>query len=317
MLETLDTPGSTFRPSYRLRLIFSPVLRSVSLCILLWLPLCFPLTASSQDLQEIKNSGVLRHLGIPYANFITGSGDGLNIELVQGFASYIGVNYLFIASDWNTILGDLTGRHASRDENSARYLESTPVKGDIISTGMTVLPWRQAVINFSNPTFPSAVWLLARSESNLQPIKPSGSIEADIVAVKNSLDGHSVLAMENTCLDPALYRLSETRANIRLPKKKIRLNEMAPAILAREAEATLLDVPDALIALEKWPGQLKVIGPVSARQVMGSGFRKESPELLEAFNMYLEKIKRDGTYNRIVKKYYPTVFSYYSDFFTE
>jgi hypothetical protein len=31
--------------------------------------------ASGADLKEVKERGVLRHLGIPYANFITGSGD--------------------------------------------------------------------------------------------------------------------------------------------------------------------------------------------------------------------------------------------------
>ena len=38
------------------------------------------------DLQEVKQRGVLRHLGIPYANFVTGSGDGLDVELVKLFA---------------------------------------------------------------------------------------------------------------------------------------------------------------------------------------------------------------------------------------
>jgi len=111
--------------------------------------------------------------------------------------------------------------------------------------------------------------------------------------------------------------MSETKANIRLPDNKLNLNEMAPAVLNREAESTLLDVPDALIALEKWPGQLKVIGPISNYQVMGAGFRKNSPALLVAFNSYLNKIRRDGSYNRMVKEYYPSVFFYYADFFAE
>ena len=29
------------------------------------------------DLDEVKAAGVLRHLGIPYANFVTGAGDGI------------------------------------------------------------------------------------------------------------------------------------------------------------------------------------------------------------------------------------------------
>lgn len=277
--------------------------------------LSFPLTTYARDLPEVLDAGVLRHLGIPYANFVTGSGDGLDVELMKGFAAHLGVEYRFVESDWTRVFGDLTGRHARRGENGAELLDTAPIIGDVIANGMTELPWRKDVVNFSNPTFPSSVWLIARAESGLMPIKPSGSLEADIAAVKDSLDGHSVLALENTCLDPALYRMSETRANVRLPGKKLNLNEMAPAILNHEAETTLLDVPDALIALEKWPGQLKVIGPISGYQLMGAGFRKDSPKLLEAFNLYLEKIRRDGSYNRIVKKYYPSVFVYYANFF--
>jgi hypothetical protein len=54
------------------------------------------------DLQEIKARGELRHLGIRYANFVTGSGDGFDVELVQGFARRIGVKYTLVYSDFTT-----------------------------------------------------------------------------------------------------------------------------------------------------------------------------------------------------------------------
>ena len=95
------------------------------------------------------------------------------------------------------------------------------------------------------------------------------------------------------------------------------LNELAPAIMNGEAETTILDVPDALIALEKWPGEIKVIGPISPKQQMGCGFAKKSPKLRKAFNSFFEKCKADGTYYRLVKKYYPAVFIYFSEFFED
>lgn len=285
------------------------------LSISLFALLLLPLTLCGQDLQEIKKTGLLRHLGIPYANFVTGSGDGLDIELMQGFAAYLGVNYRFVESNWNNIVGDLTGSHARKTGNVTEKREITKVKGDVIANGMTILPWRQKVITFSNPTFPSSVWLIARAESDLQPITPSGSLEKDIATVKETLDGHRVLAMKDTCLDPDLYHMSATKAVIQLANKRFKLNELAPAVLNHQADATLLDVPDALIALEKWHGKLKVIGPISGYQIMGAGFRKNSPKLLEAFNRYLKKINSDGSYNKMVKKYYPTALIYYPDFF--
>lgn len=279
--------------------------------------LCAISLVQAQDLDEIKASGVLRHLGIPYANFVTGLGDGLDVELVKGFADYLGVRYAFVPTTWTTAFGDLTGRNAKRAaDGGAELLDETPVKGDILANGVTVLPWRQEIVDFSAPTFPSGVWLIARADSSLSPIRPTGAKDEDISLVKRLIKGREVLALENTCLDPRLYRLEDTGANVRLPKRDLKLNEMAPAILNNEAETTILDVPDALIALEKWPGEVKVIGPVSGEQMMGAAFRKDSPKLRAAFDAYLEKIRADGTYNRMVKEYYPTVFAYFQDFFT-
>ena len=55
---------------------------------------CAPVLAD--DLADIKARGELRHLGINYANFVTGAGDGFDVELVQGFAKHIGVKYKLV-----------------------------------------------------------------------------------------------------------------------------------------------------------------------------------------------------------------------------
>ena len=59
--------------------------------------------AFSEDLPEIKKRGVLRHLGVPYANFVTGSGDGLDVEVVNLFAQHLGVKYQYIKTSWKSI----------------------------------------------------------------------------------------------------------------------------------------------------------------------------------------------------------------------
>jgi ABC-type amino acid transport substrate-binding protein len=93
------------------------------------------------------------------------------------------------------------------------------------------------------------------------------------------------------------------------------MNELAPAVISGEAVAAILDVPDALIALEKWPGQIKIIGPISDHQGMAVAFRPGNPELLKAFNKFFEGLRADGRYRDLVKKYYPAVFDYYPHYF--
>jgi ABC-type amino acid transport substrate-binding protein len=269
--------------------------------------------AGAQDLDEIKHSGVLHHLGIPYANFVTGSGDGMDVELIKLFAKNIGVRYEFVKTDWDVAIGDLTGSNVSPKGKRIEVLGAVPIKGDLIANGMTVLPWRQQAVNYSEPTFPNQVWLIARSDSALKPVKPSGDLDKDIAAVKALIREKSLLCKTNTCLDPLLYNLEATGAKVMLFKGS--LNELAPAVLNGEAEATLLDVPDALIALQKWPGKIKVIGPVSAVQDMAVAFRKDAPRLRAAFDQFLQTLRRNGTLRRIALKYYPFVTDYYADFF--
>jgi len=279
--------------------------------------------SQARDLDEIKADGVLRHIGISYANFITfyQEGDkkiagGLDVELMKGFAKHLGIKYQFIPASWSTVFTLLTGQSAHyKNSQLIRGKTTHAIQGDVIANGATILPWRELIVDFSDQYFPSAVWLVARADSSLMPIQPSGSIKQDINKVKSLIKGRNVLALKQTCLDPDLYNLKATEANIILPLKERKLNEMIPAILNNDAESTLLDVADTLIALQKWPGEIKVIGPISENQKMGVAFRKDSPQLRKAFNQYFHNLQKSGEYNQLVEKYYPSVFHFYGNFF--
>ncbi|KHT47620.1 transporter substrate-binding domain-containing protein [Vibrio sinaloensis] len=281
-------------------------------------------SALASDLERIKESGVLRHIGVPYANFVSyiDQGEvqtltGLDVEIIKGFARSLNVRYEYVPGKWNNVVGKLTGQQVEYKNARLVVGDDMPIEGDLIANGVTILDWRKEVLDFSDDYFPSAVWLVARSDSTLKPIKPTGSIQQDIAMVKSLISGRDVLAMEHSCLDPNLYNLYDTGANVILPSVQRRLNEMVPAIMKNDAESTLLDVADTLIALEKWPGEIKVIGPISEHQRMAVAFRKSSPKLKAAFNQYLQSIKQDGTYQALVEKYYPSIYYFYNDYFLE
>jgi len=272
---------------------------------------CAPLFAG--DLAEVKAKGVLRHIGLPYANFNTGSGDGMEAELTRLFAKSLGVKYEFVESDWGPLVEDLIGKKVSVKDGNAVLGEDTPIRGDIIANGFTIIPWRQQVVNFSTPTFPNQIWLVARADYPVRPIKPTKNITKDIELTKSLMKGKSLLTLAKTCLDPNLYALADTGATIINFSGK--LNEVAPALLNKDADLAILDVPDALVALEKWKGKIKILGPVSDKQQMAAGFAKDSPELLAAYNTFIKKVQSDGTYLKLIKKYYPTAKSYFPEFF--
>ncbi len=264
-------------------------------------------------LDEIREKGVLRHLGVSYARFSIGSCDGLCADLVKGFAASLNVDYEYVPSTWTTVIQDLTGKTYALEKGKATLTGQCPVKGDIIASGMTILPWRRELIDYSIPTFPSGVWLVARADSRLSPIQPGNGIKTDIEAVKSLIKGITVLAMPGTCLDPELYGFHTTGANF--VSLNLKMCEFVPAVINGEAECSLLDVPVALLSLEKWPGQLKVIGPVSPPQKMGCGFRKSDAGLRETFNQYLKTLQENGRYMELIQTYYPGAAGYFPDFF--
>jgi ABC-type amino acid transport substrate-binding protein len=273
---------------------------------------------TTNDLQQIKERGVLRHLGITYAHFVMkkqGNVTGLDVEMMQLFAKYLGVKYQFVDTTWETIFTDLTGRKLNQRTNEYFPESTEEIKGDLIANGLTILPWRLQIVDYSLPTFPTGVWLIGPTKTTLSPIKPSGDISLDVDNVIQLLKGHSVLTVKHTCLDASTYNFSSPEIKIINFTKNNSLDELVPSILQGEAETTLLDIPDALIALQKYPGEIIILGPVTAPQLMGVAVPKTSPNLRKEFNKFFEQIWQDGTYLKLVTKYYPSVFLYFEEFF--
>jgi ABC-type amino acid transport substrate-binding protein len=280
-----------------------------------FLLLCTALSVRADDLDAIKARGELRHLGIKYANFVTGAGDGLDVELVQGFARHIGVKYTLVYSDFYSIIRDLLGKDVAVKDGQAVLSGNHPVKGDMIATGFTVLPWRKQVLFYSDPVFPTQVLLVARAEAPQQPLAGGQNLAQDIRDTKAMIGRKSLLVMEKTCLDPAGYGLKGKGIDLRPYTKNTNINEMVPAMLNGVAEYTLLDVADVILDLQKWAGRIKVLGPISEEQEMAAAFPPDAPQLRDAFNAYLRQVKTDGTYDRLVRKYYPGIHSYFPAFF--
>jgi len=272
--------------------------------------------AIAQDLADIKARGTLRHLGVPYANFVTGAGDGFDVEIAQLFARHLGVRYEYVETDWDNVIPDLIG-HEVAFSPTPQTSGSRPIRGDIVATGLTVLPARAKLIDYSQPTFPSAVWLIARAQFEVAPIKPSGDVGQDIAATKAKLAAGSTFVRHNVCIDPRLYGLEGKGYRLIEFAYSPNVADIVPFLLQGKSDMTLLDFPDILLTLDKWPGKIKIIGPISEEQKMASGFRKSSPALRDAFNEFLAQIKQDGTYMKLVRKYYPTAPRFMPVFFAD
>jgi hypothetical protein len=283
--------------------------------LLVSLACLWSLHASAGDLADLKARGELRQLGVVYANFVTGAGDGLDVELVQGFAASLGLRYRLVNTDFSSVVSDLLGQEAVVQGDKVQLRGHFPVRGDLIAGGFTVLPWRSRVLLFSTPTFPTQVMLVARADSSSRPITPSADIQADIQATKALIGRGSLLVMPGTCLDPSLYGLTGRGLQLRPYTRSNNLNELVPALLQGDADFSLLDMSSAVLDLDKWAGQIKLLGPVSPVQTMAAAFAPRSPELRQAFDAYLAQIQADGRYARLIDKYYPGIRRSFPAFF--
>ena len=277
----------------------------------------FAASSWAADLAAIKARGEIRHIGIRYANFVTGAGDGLDVELMQGFAKRIGVSYKLVYSDFYSVIRDLLGKDVLRKKGEVTLTGDYPIKGDVISTGFTMLAWREAILLYSDPTLPSQVLLVAPAEFDLQPIKGGADLAADIVETRKVI-GSLELARHGGPRPYLLnYGLVNVGVDLKVYNKSTNLNEMVPALLNKEAELSLLDVPDAILDLRKWAGRIKVLGPISNQQMLATAFPKDAPALRDEFNAYLNDIKASGVYDQLVDKYYPGNRRYFPKFFAK
>jgi len=291
------------------------VMRTATFFVAGFLSLFAFLSSARADLDDIVRCGELRHIGVVYANFVTKSGGGFDVELMQGFARSLGVKYTLVFSDFRSVLQDLLGREVAYKDGKVVWGGEAPVQGDIISTGLTKLPWREEVVDFSDPVVPSQVLLVVRADAPFTPIKGGDSLQQDISETTAMIGTKRLLVMRGTCLDPSAYGLKNEGIDVRTLGPGFNLNEIVPALINGDADFALLDVPNVILDLQKWSGKIKVLGPVSNEQVLATAFPKNAPKLRKAFNDYLAKIKESGQYDRMIEKYYPGLGAYFPTFF--
>ncbi|NCC96141.1 MAG: transporter substrate-binding domain-containing protein [Synergistales bacterium] len=281
----------------------------------LWTILLFSLSirpCRAGTLQEILDRGEIRHLGVPYARFVTGSGDGLDVELMERFAQYLGVSYRYVESNWEDVIPDLIGRDISISGDIAVPGANRPIMGDVIASGLTVLEWRKSVLAFSSPTFPTQVWLLSPYDHPQRPIEPCGDMAEDRSKTSDMVNGMTVMGVEQTCLDPNLYGLGDKGA--RIVAFKGDTSDLVPAMLGGVSDLIILDVPDVLVALSHWQGRIKVLGPISQKQDMAVAFSLDDKDLLSEFEAFYGQLIASGEYRDMVEKYYPSLFLHFPSF---
>ncbi|MCB6184012.1 ABC transporter substrate-binding protein [Leeia sp. TBRC 13508] len=169
-------------------------------------------------------------------------------------------------------------------------------KFDAILSGMSMTEQRMQEINFSNRLFRSPARLIAKSGSNIKP-------------TPESLKGKSIGVLQGSTEEVYAKTYWATKgANVQPYENQ---DQAYNDLVAGRLDATLQEAATAVEGFLNKPqgkgyaftGSMlkddKIFGTGS-----GIGLRKEDKELQLAINSALAKMKSNGTYNKIMKKYF-------------
>lgn len=194
---------------------------------------------------------------------------GFDIDMWDAIAREIGVDYKLQPMDFNGILPALQTRNV-----------------DVALAGITIKDERKKVIDFSDGYYDSGFMLMVAANS---PIKGSTDLKGKTLAIKTG----------TSAADYAKANFAGTELR-QFPNIDNAYLELATG----RVDAAMHDTPNVLYyANTAGKGRVKVVGTQMMAHQYGIGFPKGSP-LVPKVNAALAKMKVDGRYNTIYKKWF-------------
>jgi len=203
-----------------------------------------------------------------------GSFSGFDVDLINEVAKDMGVKVKIKNVAWNGIIGELnTG------------------KADLIISGMSITPERAKAVAFSEPYFMVGQVVVSRvGDENVMSADDLGA------------EGLTIAVQEGTTGEFAVREKFPKAKLLRFPKA----DQACLAVVQKKADAVVFDHPflQSYVA-KQGKGTLKGNWKPFTEEPIGAAFRKTSPKLADAFDATLERLRKDGTYDALVKKYFP------------
>ncbi|WP_412058542.1 transporter substrate-binding domain-containing protein [Bartonella sp. DGB2] len=200
---------------------------------------------------------------------------GFEIELVKAMCDEMKADCPFIAQDWEGLMPGLLAN-----------------KYDAVIAGISVTPEREAVIDFAAPYQTTYNAFAVRKDSPINDMSPQ-SFAGKIIATQASA-AQAIYAEDVYVAAGAQVRLYATaqEANRDLANHRVDAvtNNNLPLL-----EWLNTDGRDCC----RYLGKLD-----STATTMAIAVRKKSNSLKDRLNKALESIKRNGTYDKLIKKYF-------------
>ncbi|WP_426118477.1 cystine ABC transporter substrate-binding protein [Pseudomonas sp. DSP3-2-2] len=231
---------------------------------------------AGDQLQKIKDSGTI-NVGLegtyPPFSFVDESGKlaGFEVEFSEALAKELGVKAKLQPTPWAGILAALESKRL-----------------DVVINQVTISEERKKKYDFSTPYTISGIQALVQKK-DAGKFEKAASLTGKKVGVglgtnyeqwlKENVPGAVVKTYDD---DPTKYQ-------------DLRVGRI---------DAILVDRLAALELVSKTKDSLAVSGEPFSRQESGIALRKGEPELLEAINKAIDKLRADGTLAKLSQKYF-------------
>lgn len=245
---------------------------SLALCV----GFASPSMAATDLLQQIKDNGSIK-IGLegtyPPFNYQDESGKlvGFEVDFSEALAKELGVKPVFQPSKWDGMLASL---------ESGRL--------DVVINQVTISDERKLKYDLSTPYSVSGIQVLTRK-----------GLESQFGQAQD-LSGKKVGLVLGTNYEQWL-RENVPQADIRTYDDDATRNQ---DIRVGRLDAILGDRLAAFELVNKSAGSLVVVGEPFARQEAAVALRKGNPQLLEAINGAIAKLRADGTLKAISEKWF-------------
>jgi ABC-type amino acid transport substrate-binding protein len=232
--------------------------------------------AAAGLLDEVKQRGVIKLCVAdwPYLQKDpkTGKWTGYDADLADLYAARLGVKVEYVDSSWGNMIPALLAK-----------------KCDISWGGWFFRPERAQVADYTKPVHNTGLVVVVRQ----------GETRFKSYA---DLDKPGIVFSE-------LADIGEIEARKNFPKATVRVlqtdntNQQALEVAAGRADANVTDVLLANELIEKKAGIQILPGPIINQSDLGMLVRKDSKDLLESVNKFIDDMEANGTFKALAQKY--------------
>ncbi|ANZ57573.1 glutamine ABC transporter substrate-binding protein [Fructilactobacillus lindneri] len=161
---------------------------------------------------------------------------------------------------------------------------------DAVAASMTITPERAKIVDFSKPYFPAGQSILVKKNSGIKNIKDLNNSKSTVIGV-----------MGTTAL--------ETTKKFAPKAHLIAMPDNSQAFSALEsAQGQAMTTDNAILyGFTQQSNNVEVVGKPFTNQPYGLGVDKGQTQLNNAVNKALAEIIKDGTYNRLIKKWFSNI----------